>query len=251
VSVTNNGGGGADLGTVAISGPDAGQFAIVADGCSGGALAASGGSCPVSVRFAPTSAGSKSATMTVPDLGGESTNVSLTGTGVGPTTPVPPPPLGPAPAATVRLTGARTQNFLRARAVAVKVTVDRDAALSATGSITLGRARAATGSIALGRARAAPRLRLRAARGRAVAGRTTTLRLRLTSRALRRLRAAVRAKRRATANVSVRVMPANAPATVVKRSIRHKGAGKPTRPMTMRWRQNSLTVDWATMFGGM
>jgi Metallo-peptidase family M12 len=219
VSVTNNGGGGADLGTVAISGPDAGQFAIVADGCSGGALAAGGGSCPVSVRFAPTSAGSKSATLTVPDLEGASTNVSLTGTGVGATTRVTPPP---PTAARVRLTAARPQNFLRARAVVVKVMVDRDAALSATGSI------------ALGKGRAAPRLRLRAATGRAVAGRTTTLKLKLNSRALRRLRAAVRAKRRATASVSVRVAPANAPATVVRTSIRHKGAAKPTRPMTRR-----------------
>jgi hypothetical protein len=247
MSVTNNGGGGADLGSVGISGPDAGQFAIIADGCSGGALAAGGGSCPVSVRFAPTSAGSKSATLTVPDLGGASTNVSLTGTGVASTpTPVTSPPLAPGTAATVRLTGARTQNFLRARAVAVKVTVDRDAALSATGSI------------ALGKGRAAPRLRLRAATGRAVAGRTTTLKLKLNSRVVRGLRAAVRAKRRATANVSVRVMPANAPATVVKTSIRHKGADKPARLMTRRWifdvpsqRQNSLTIDWATIFGEM
>lgn len=217
VFVTNNGGGGADLGTVAISGPDAGQFAIVADGCSGGAVAASGGSCPVSVRFAPTSAGFKSATLTVPDFSGQSTSVSLTGTGVGTS-----PPVAPVTRATVRLTGARRQNFLRARGVTVKVTVDRAAALSATGSITLGKARAAA------------RLGLRAARGRAVAGRTTTLKLKLTSRGLRRLRAAVRAKRRATANVTVRVMPANAPTVVVKTSIRHKGAVKPARPMTMR-----------------
>ena len=43
--------------------------------------------------------------------------------------------------------------------------VDRDAALSATGSITLSNARAAA------------RLKLRAAKGQAVAGRTTTLKL--------------------------------------------------------------------------
>jgi thermitase len=142
------------------------------------------------------------------------------GSGAGTTTstptPVAAPPLVPGTAATkaatVRLTGARTQNFLRARAVAVKVTVDRDAALSATGSI------------ALGNARAAARLKLRAATGQAVAGRTTTLKLKLTSGVVSKLRAAVRAKRRATANVSVRVMPANAPAIVAKTSIRQKGA---------------------------
>jgi subtilisin family serine protease len=140
--------------------------------------------------------------------------------GAGTTTPAPttttPPPLVPVTpattAATVQLTGARTQNFLRARAVVVKVTVDRDAALSATGSITLGNARAAA------------RLKLRAAKGQAVAGRTTTLKLKLTSGDLRKLRAAVRAKRRATANVSIRVTPTNAPATVTKTSIRQKGA---------------------------
>jgi thermitase len=115
-------------------------------------------------------------------------------------------------AAVVRLTSARTQNFLRTRAVVVKLVVDRDAALSATGSIALGKARAAAG------------LKLRAAKGQAVAGRTATLKLKLTARDLRRLRSAVRAKRRATANVSVHVTPADAPATVTKTTIRQKGA---------------------------
>ncbi|MFL5858311.1 MAG: hypothetical protein ACJ77L_16450 [Solirubrobacteraceae bacterium] len=131
------------------------------------------------------------------------------------TTPVAPPLVPVTPATTapaVRLTGARRQNFLRARAVVVKVTVDRDAALSATGSI------------ALGTARAAARLKLRPAKGQAVAGRTTTLKLKLASGDLRRLRAALRAKRRATANVSIRVTPSNAPATVTKTSIRQKDA---------------------------
>jgi len=90
--------------------------------------------------------------------------------------------------------------------------VDRDAALSATGSITLSNARAAA------------RLKLRAAKGQAVAGRTTTLNLKLASGEIRKLRSAVRAKRRATANVSIRVTPTNAPATVTKASIREKGA---------------------------
>jgi hypothetical protein len=90
--------------------------------------------------------------------------------------------------------------------------VDRDAALSATGSITLSNARAAA------------RLKLRAAKGQAVAGRTTTLKLKLASGEIRKLRSAVRAKRRATANVSIRVTPTNAPATVTKASIREKGA---------------------------
>jgi len=141
------------------------------------------------------------------------------GTGTTTSTPTSAPGTGPplvpvttpTTAAVVRLSGARTQNFLRARAVIVKVTVDRDAALSATGSITLGRARAAA------------RLKLRAAKGQAVAGRIATLKLKLTARDLRKLSAAVRAKRRATANVSIHVTPADAPATVEKTSIRQKG----------------------------
>jgi hypothetical protein len=154
-----------------------------------------------------------------PSGGGTGGGPSGGGTGGGPssggapstttpttTTPVA-PPLVPVTAATVRLTGARTQNFLRARAVVVKVTVDRDAALSATGSITLGRTR----------------LKLRAANGRAVAGRTATLKLKLTSRDLRKLRAAVRAKRRATANVSVLATPTTGSPTTTKTSIRQKG----------------------------
>jgi hypothetical protein len=118
----------------------------------------------------------------------------------------------PVTAATVRLTGARTQNFLRARAVVVKVTVDRDAALSATGSITIG-----------GKAVAGAGLKLKPAKGQAVAGRTITLKLKLTSRDLRKLRAAVRAKRRATANISVLATPTTGSPTTAKTTIRQKG----------------------------
>ena len=57
-----------------------------------------------------------------------------------------------------------------------------------------------------------------------MAGRPTTLKLKLPAGDLRKLRAAVRAKRRATANVSVNVTPADTPATVEKTTIRQKGA---------------------------
>ena len=123
------------------------------------------------------------------------------------------PPLVSITAATVRLTVARTHDSLRVRAVVVEVTVDRDAALAATGSITIG-----------GKAVAGAPLKLKPAKGRAVAGRPTTLKLKLPAGDLRKLRAAVRAKRRATANVSVNVTPADAPATVEKTTIRQKGA---------------------------
>jgi hypothetical protein len=88
------------------------------------------------------------------------------------------PPLVPITAATVRLTVARTHDSLRVRAVVVEVTVDRDATLSATGSITI-----------CGDAVAGARLRLKPAKGRAVAGRPTTLKLKLTAGDLRKLRA--------------------------------------------------------------
>jgi hypothetical protein len=159
-----------------------------------------------------------------PSGGGPGGGPSGGGTGGGPssggapstttpttTTPVA-PPLVPVTAATVRLTGARTQNFLRARAVVVKVTVDRDAALSATGSITIG-----------GKAVAGAGLKLKPAKGQAVAGRTITLKLKLTSRDLRKLRAAVRAKRRATANISVLATPTTGSPTTAKTTIRQKG----------------------------
>jgi subtilisin family serine protease len=147
-----------------------------------------------------------------PASGGSGTGTTTTTTT---TTPPTAPPLLPVTTttgnATVRVTGARTQNFLRTGAVTIKVTTDRDAALSATGSIALSKAGAAAG------------LRLRAAKGRAVAGRATTLKLKLTPGDLRKLRAAVRAKRRATAKIAVRVTPATGSATTTKTSVRQKG----------------------------
>jgi Metallo-peptidase family M12B Reprolysin-like len=131
------------------------------------------------------------------------------------TTPVTPPPLLPVTptAATLRLSSARAQNFLRSKAVVVKATVDRDAALSATGSITIG-AKAVAGA----------RLKLKPAKGNGVAGRPTTLKLKLTARNLRSVRSAVRGKRRVIASVSVRATPVGAPSTVTKARIPQKGA---------------------------
>jgi len=119
----------------------------------------------------------------------------------------------PITAATVRLTVARTHDSLRVRAVVVEVTVDRDAALAATGSITIG-----------GKAVAGARLKLKPAKGNGVAGRATTLKLKLTARDLGKVRSAVRGKRRVTASVSVRATPVGAPSTVTKARIPQKGA---------------------------
>ena len=145
--------------------------------------------------------------------GGPSTSTPTTTTST-PTTPVAPPllPVGAPTAATLRLSSARAQNFLRAKAVVVKATVDRDSALSATGTLAIG-----------SKAVAGARLKLKAAKGSGVAGRATTLKLGLTARGLRAVRSAVRGKRRVTASVSVRATPADAPSTVTKTSIRQKG----------------------------
>jgi len=54
------------LGALSLSGPDASQFALDAAPCSGASLAANGGSCTVSVKFRPTSRGSKGAMLLIP-----------------------------------------------------------------------------------------------------------------------------------------------------------------------------------------
>jgi hypothetical protein len=65
--------------SVAVSGPNAGDFPLSADSCTG-ANVASSASCTVSVTFHPTAAGARSATLTFADAAGPQT-VSLSGTG--------------------------------------------------------------------------------------------------------------------------------------------------------------------------
>ena len=153
-----------------------------------------------------------------PSGGGGGTSGGGTSTTTSPTTtPTTPPLLPVTPAAptsaTIRLSAAKVQNFLRTGVVTVKVTVDRDAALTATGAIALGRAKASS----------AASLKLKSAKGRATAGKATTLKLRLTQRDKSRLRSAVRAKRTATAKISVKVAPTGLPPTVEKSTVRQKG----------------------------
>ncbi|ADB51778.1 choice-of-anchor D domain-containing protein [Conexibacter woesei] len=71
-------------GAATLSGPDAGQFAISADGCSGTTISPAA-ACSVTVAFAPTTTGAKSATLAVADdaPGGPRT-VALAGAGVAP-----------------------------------------------------------------------------------------------------------------------------------------------------------------------
>ncbi len=77
-TVTNQGQATSGAISLALSGTDAGQFR--ATGCAGSTIMG-GGSCTVSVSFAPTSGGEKSATFTVSSSPGGSAAATLAGTG--------------------------------------------------------------------------------------------------------------------------------------------------------------------------
>jgi hypothetical protein len=79
--------------TVAVTGADAGEFALPAEsnGCDGETLAAEQ-TCFLGIRFAPTAIGGRSASAVVSDAGGPIATIPLSGTGV----PVPTSgPVGP------------------------------------------------------------------------------------------------------------------------------------------------------------
>jgi hypothetical protein len=84
-----------------LAGPNASEFGITANTCAGQTLAALA-TCTVSVRFAPATAGAKTATLKIIGTPGGTTSASLTGTA---TAPPPPPP--PPPAASTGPTGQR------------------------------------------------------------------------------------------------------------------------------------------------
>jgi hypothetical protein len=86
VTVTNSGGAGLVMppGALTVTGPDAGQFTIGADSCSGATIPA-GGSCVATVSFSPTSSGSKAAGLRISSNAVTSpTVVPLTGSGLAP-----------------------------------------------------------------------------------------------------------------------------------------------------------------------
>jgi len=76
-----NGAAGLTVGTPAIAGADASDFAIAGNTCA--AAVPVGGSCQVSVRFTPSAAGARSATLTLPSNANTGT-VALSGTGAAP-----------------------------------------------------------------------------------------------------------------------------------------------------------------------
>ena len=65
---------------IEMSGPDAGAFLVVANNCLGGIAPSQ--SCSLTVRFSPTVAGARSATLTASDALGGSMTATLNGVGI-------------------------------------------------------------------------------------------------------------------------------------------------------------------------
>ena len=79
LTLTNDGDVASGVPSVGLTGPDAGQFTIVDNGCT--AALPGGDSCDIDVAFAPTSAGGKTAAVAVSASPGGSDTTALTGTG--------------------------------------------------------------------------------------------------------------------------------------------------------------------------
>ena len=96
-TVTNTGSDPLQVGTATLTGANASDFALSANTCNGQTVAA-GGSCTVSVAFAPATAGAKSATLRITsDASATPTDIALTGTGTTPPGPTPTPTPTPTP----------------------------------------------------------------------------------------------------------------------------------------------------------
>lgn len=94
-TVENTGPGTAGTLAVALGGANASEFGITEDNCTGLAMG-DGGTCTVFVRFAPTSAGAKSASLNVTGTPGGTQSSALTGTATAPPPPPTPPATSPA-----------------------------------------------------------------------------------------------------------------------------------------------------------
>lgn len=101
-TVTNAGPGTSGTLAAALTGANVSQFGITHDNCTGQTLG-NLATCTVSVRFAPTSAGAKSARLNITGTPGGTQFSALTGTAIGP----PPPTPTPTPTATPGPTGQR------------------------------------------------------------------------------------------------------------------------------------------------
>jgi hypothetical protein len=77
-TVTNTGGGQAGIPTIALTGTDASQFTIDSNNCN--AVIPASGTCTFNVKFTPTAAGAKNATVSATSSPGGVTSATLTGT---------------------------------------------------------------------------------------------------------------------------------------------------------------------------
>ncbi|MBN8866428.1 MAG: choice-of-anchor D domain-containing protein [Solirubrobacterales bacterium] len=171
-TLTSTGTGDLNVGQATLSGPDADQFSITANGCSGRVIA-SGDGCAVEVTFIPTGEGAKSAALTVEtNADGADTTVALTGTG----TDLPPN------AGTSRIRLGRTLPRLgRVAAVALPLTCSVDGMDACQGRIAI-RARGRALGLRHNRQVVVGSRAYRAEPGR------TTIRVRLGARARRAVR---------------------------------------------------------------
>ncbi len=88
-TLTNGGGSPLTIAGVTLTGAHPGDFAVTFNTCAGSAPA--GGSCVVGVRFAPTAAGDRAATLQIADnAAGSPQTVALSGTGTGTAPPARP-----------------------------------------------------------------------------------------------------------------------------------------------------------------
>jgi len=93
-TVTNAGPGTSGTLAAALAGANASEFGITQNNCTGHTLA-NLGTCTVSVRFAPTSAGAKAAKLNITGTPGGTQSSALTGTATAPPPPPPPANTGP------------------------------------------------------------------------------------------------------------------------------------------------------------
>ncbi|KAA1418928.1 choice-of-anchor D domain-containing protein [Nocardioides humilatus] len=81
VTVTNTGSGPMTLGAPAVTGTDAGDYAIVGGSCAAAVAVAVNGTCDLFLRFTPSARGTRTATLQLPGSAATKT-VALTGNGV-------------------------------------------------------------------------------------------------------------------------------------------------------------------------
>ena len=140
--LTNSGSVAVDVTGVSIAGAHAKDFEIVSDTCHAATIAA-GDTCKIDVRFTPSSAGARSATLTVADsTAGGTTIATLSGTGVDPSAPVDAtPPAAAAPSTPAAGTGAGAPASAPARTPGLAVAAAHAKGSAARGSCTVKRGR--------------------------------------------------------------------------------------------------------------